>query len=150
MNRSNNPKRFLSGEEQHRIFAKIAAAEKLTSAEIKLVIIKRCRNDIRKKAYKVFKKYKLDQTDQRNCVLVLLVTADRQFLIYGDQGIHQKVGPQFWFDVESHIATKFKENKMGEGLCAGIHLIAKKLAYYFPYQRDDRNEISNDIVFQDI
>jgi uncharacterized membrane protein len=39
---------------------------------------------------------------------------------------------------------------MGEGLCAGIHLIAKKLAYYFPYQRDDRNEISNDIVFQDI
>jgi uncharacterized membrane protein len=48
------------------------------------------------------------------------------------------------------MAAKFSENKMGEGLCAGIHLIAKKLAYHFPYQRHDKNEISDDIVLQDI
>lgn len=148
MKRSTNPKMFLSDDEQYRVTAKIAAAEKITSAEIKLVILKRCRKSIKRKAHQIFKKYKLDKTAQRNCVLILVVTANRQLLVYGDQGIHERVGLHFWEDVENAITTKFRENKMGDGLSAGIHLIGKKLAQYFPCHVGDENEISNDVVFE--
>ncbi len=148
MKRSTNPKKFLLDEELHRITIKIAAAEKMTSAEIKLVVIKRCLISIKRKAHKIFKKYNLDKTARRNCVLILVVTANRQLLIYGDQGIHERVGQHFWVEVENSITTKFKENKMGDGLSAGIHLIGKKLAHYFPCHVSDENEISDDVVFE--
>jgi uncharacterized membrane protein len=120
----------------------------MTSAEIKLVIVKHCLTSIKRKARKIFKKYKLDQTGQRNCVLILVVTTNRQFLIYGDEGIHEKVGQHFWEEIEKSITMKFKENKMGDGLSAGVHLIGAKLAQYFPLQSDDINEISDDVVFE--
>ena len=148
MKRSKNPKKFLSDDELYRVTAKIAAAESMTSAEIKLVIVKHCLTSIKRKALKIFKKYKLDQTDQRNCVLIMVVTANRQFLIYGDQGIHEKVGQGFWEEIEKSVTLKFKENKMGDGLSAGIHLIGTRLAQYFPLQSDDINEISDEVVFE--
>ena len=148
MNRSSDPKMFLSDGEQYRVTAKIAAAEKMTSAEIKLVFIKRCRINIKRKAHKIFKKYNLHKPALRNCVLILVVTADQQFLVYGDQGIHERVGQHFWEDVEYAITTKFRDNKMGDGLSAGIHLIGQKLAHYFPSHIYDENEISNDMVFE--
>ena len=137
MKRSKNPKKFLSDDELYRVTTKIEAAESMTSAEIKLVIVKHCLTSIKRKALKIFKKYELDKTGQRNCVLILVVTTNRQFLIYGDQGIHEKVGQDFWEEVEKSIALKFRENKMGDGLSAGIHLIGTKLAQYFPFQFDD-------------
>jgi uncharacterized membrane protein len=148
MKRANNPKKFLSDDELHRVTTKIAAAESMTSAEIKLVIVKHCLTNIKRKALKIFKKYKLDQTDERNCVLILVVTTNRQFLIYGDRGIHEKVGQHFWDEIEQSISRKFKENKMGAGLSVGIHLIGARLAQYFPFQSDDINEISDDVVFE--
>lgn len=148
MKRSKNPKKFLSDDELYRVTTKIAAAESMTSAEIKLVIVKHCLTSIKRKALKIFKKHQLDQTAQRNCVLILVVTTNRQFLIYGDQGIHEKVGQDYWEEIEKSITMKFKENKMGDGLSTGIHLIGTKLAQYFPFQFDDNNEISDDVVFE--
>ena len=84
MKRSKNPNKFLTNAELHQINTKIAAAEQMTSAEIKLVIVKHCLTSIKRKAHKIFKKYNLDQTAQRNCVLILVVTTNRQLLIYGE------------------------------------------------------------------
>ena len=148
MKRSKNPKKFLSDDELYRVITKIEAAESMTSAEIKLIIVKHCLTSIKRKALKLFKKFELDQSVQRNCVLILLVTTNRQFLIYGDEGIHEKVGQDFWEEIEESITMKFKENKMGDGLSAGIHLIGTRLAHYFPFQFDDVNEISDDVVFE--
>ena len=120
MKRSKNPNKFLTNDELHRINSKIAAAEQMTSAEIKLVIVKHCLTSIKRKAHKIFKKYNLDQTAQRNCVLILVVTTNRQLLIYGGQGIHEKVGQDFWQEIEKHITAKFRENKMGDGLSASM------------------------------
>lgn len=148
MKRSHNPKKFLSDEELSRIKAKIAGAEKLTSAEIKLVIAKQCWTDIRRKALHILKKYNLSETHGRNCVLILLVMTNREFLIYGDQGIHEKVGQNFWDEVRETMVSAFNKNEIGEGLCLGIHLIGEKLAPFFPHKEDDENEISNDIIFE--
>jgi uncharacterized membrane protein len=146
---SNNPKKFLSQEELSRVTAKIAGAEKLTSAEIKLVIVRHCWIDIWKKAQQTLKKYNLDKTQDRNCVLILLVTTNRQFLIYGDQGIHEKVGHGFWDDVKNHMVEQFKKDQFGRGLCTGIHLIGQSLAAISPNKEMEANEISDNVEFED-
>ena len=148
INRPNKPKKFLSKEELTRIKAKITGAEQMTSAEIKVVILRQCWTDLRKKARKIFKKHRLDKTVERNCVLIVLVTTNREFLIYGDEGIHEKVGQHFWDEVRNAMIEKFKENEFGEGLCVGIHLVGQKLASLFPYREGDVDEISNEVVFE--
>ena len=69
--------------------------------------------------------------------MILVVTTNRQFLIYGDQGIHEKVGQDYWEEIEKSITMKFKENKMGDGLSTGIHLIGTKPAQYIAKQSTD-------------
>ena len=81
----------------------------------------------------MFKKYKLHKTDQHNCVLILLITSTREFLVYGDQGIHEKVGRHFWEEARNGMLNMFKENRIGDGLCNATHLIGERLAQYFPY-----------------
>ena len=146
--RPNKPKKFLSKQELTRVTAKIAGAEQMTSAEIKVVILRQCWTDLRKKTRKIFKKHKLDKTAEHNCVLIVLVTTNREFLIYGDEGIHEKVGQHFWDEVRNAMIEKFKENEFGEGLCVGIHLVGQKLAPLFPYREGDVDEISNEVVFE--
>jgi len=146
--RSNNSKKFLTKQELTRVTAKIAGAELMTSAEIKVVILRRCWTDLRRKAKKIFKKYSLDKTAEHNCVLIVLVTTNHEFLIYGDEGIHAKVGQHFWDDVRNAMTEKFRKNEFGEGLCVGIHLVGQKLAPLFPYQENDVDEISNEVVFE--
>lgn len=149
MNRSNNPKKFLTEKETELVANAIKEAETQTSAEIKLVIARHCWADIKRKAAHIFKKSGLDKTKQRNCVLILLITTNREFLIYGDQGIHEKVGQDFWEDTTVQMTNKFKAGAFGDGICEGIKVIGNKLAYYFPYQAGDKNEISDEVAYED-
>ena len=149
MNRSNDPKKFFTKEETEQVADTIKKTERQTSAEIKLVVVRHCWLGIKNKAARIFKKFDLDKTEQRNCVLILLVTTNREFLIYGDQGIHEKVGQDFWQDTSHKMASKFKVGEFGDGVCEGIKLIGEKLAYYFPYQAGDKNEISDEVTYED-
>jgi len=148
MRRSTNPKKFLTPAESALVESAIEQAETRTSAEIKLVIVRHCWDDIPYKAAKIFKKFGLDKTEQRACVLILLVVTNREFLIYGDRGIHEKVGQDFWDDVRNIMAAQFKQDEFGQGLCRGINLIGEKLVAHFPCQPEDRNEIGNEIDYE--
>lgn len=139
---------LLSNRELTRIETKIAGAELMTSAEIKVVIAAKSADSIEKAADRIFKKYKLHNTKARNCVLILLVIASHEFLVYGDQGIHTKVGPAFWTEMRDRMAALLAGDRIGDGLCLAIHMAADRLAEYFPYNSDDANELSNKVVFE--
>lgn len=149
MKRSANPKKFLTPEESQQLATAIEQAEKQTSGEIKVVLVRHCWTDIHAKASRMFKKFNLDKTEQRNCVMIMLVLTNREFLIYGDQGIHEKVGQDFWDDVRDLMRTRFKEDEFGEGLCEGINRIAEKLAAFFPYEAGDKDEISDEVAYEE-
>ena len=114
-----------------------------------MVIARTGKRNIRKRAYRIFKKYNLHKTARRNCVLILLVTSTREFLVYGDRGIHEKVGQDFWEEARNCMLDMFRDNRFGDGLCNAIHLIGERLAHYFPYQQGDIDEISNRVEFED-
>ena len=148
MVRPTNPKKFLSEAESGKINSAIKNAERKTSAEIKLVIARHCWRSIKAKASKIFRQLELDKTKERNCVLILFIVTNREFLIYGDQGIHEKVGQGFWDDIRDKMVAAFQKDEFADGISQGVRLIGEKLSQYFPHQRDDIDEISNEIVYR--
>jgi uncharacterized membrane protein len=147
MTRSASPTKFLTEGETSRINAAVAEAERSTSAEVKVVLARHCWGDIKAKACRVFKDLGLYKTEQRNAVVLLFVVTNREFLIYGDEGIHAKVGQDFWNDVRNEMAEAFRRDAFGDGIAQGVRRIGEKLARHFPRRQDDVDEISNEIVY---
>ena len=142
-----DPAKFLSKEEQQQIVRAIQEAEKETSGEIRLHIEAKCKGDPLERAKIIFQKLKMHQTALRNGVIVYLATNDRKFAIWGDKGINEKVPENFWQDVKDLMAGHFKKNEFVTGLVKGITLIGEKLKEFFPYQKDDINELPDEISF---
>ncbi len=148
MARSTNPRKFLTEAEIAGINASIKRAERNTSAEVKVVLARHCWGSLEAKARKVFGALGLADTQERNCVLLLLIVTNREFLVYGDEGIHAKVGLDFWNEVGDEMAKAFGEDRFGEGIALAVQRAGEKLAQFFPHRRDDIDEISNEIVYR--
>lgn len=139
---------FLTADELRRIELKIAAAEMLTSAEFKIIIAKHAWFGLKKKAQRLFRKYHLHKTEKHNAVLILVIEKDRQLLIYGDEGIHNKVGTAHWEIIRDTMLDNFRQEKFSEGIELGTFLLANSLAEHFPADRNQRNRLSNEIIFE--
>ena len=82
-------------------------------------------------------------------MLILLITTNREFLIYGDRGIHERVGQDFWDAARDRMARSFTQGAFAEGMAQGVLEIGRTLAQHFPRQANDVNEISDNVEFQD-
>lgn len=138
---------MLSREELDRLSVKIAAAEKMTSAELCVVLTRSSWFGIKNKARRLFRRYGLHETAQRNAVMILVDTRSRELLIYGDDGVHQRVGEMFWSDVRDAMLDELRAGRLADALATGIRLVGEKLAVLFPAAGDDRNEIAHDVIF---
>ena len=148
MTRPLNPKTFLTDEEKKQVEEAVKKSEKQTSGEIKLYIDRFCWEKIEEKAFRIFNKLNLFKTKERNGVLIYLVTTNKEFLIYGDEGINKKVPENFWKDIRIKMEQNFKEGNFGNGISEAIETIGEKLKTYFPYGSDDTNEISDEIEYE--
>jgi len=134
-------------EQQNQIVEAIKQAELNTSGEIRVHIEKRCKIDVLDRAANIFAKLKMHKTELRNGVLFYLSIEDRKFAILGDAGINEKVPENFWESVKETVLEQFKSGNQAEGLVKGILMAGEKLKAHFPYQKDDVNELSNEISF---
>ncbi|HEX7502315.1 MAG TPA: TPM domain-containing protein [Acidobacteriota bacterium] len=133
-----------------RIKAAIVAAEKETSGEIRVSVSRFFWGSVRRAAEKAFMRLGMSNTKDRNGILFFVVPSRRRFVVIGDQGIHQKVGQDFWEKVVAAMAGDFKKMKFNEGLVRGIEECGRLLAAHFPYQGEkDVNELPDDIDFGD-
>jgi len=138
---------FFSKEQKKQITDSIAEAELNTSGEIKLHVEGRCKIDVLDRAAYVFEKLEMHKTAQRNGVLFYLAVYDRKFAILGDAGINQLVPADFWDQIKGTMLAQFKEGKFADGLSKGILIAGNQLKTHFPYQKDDVNELSDEISF---
>ena len=141
------PDDFFTKEQQKRIVEAIGQAEQNTSGEIRVHIEKNCKKDVLDRAADVFAMLKMHKTDLRNGVLFYLSLEDRKFAILGDGGINAKVPENFWESVKEVVLEQFKLDNQTEGLVKGILMAGEKLKAHFPYQKDDVNELSDEISF---
>ena len=141
-------KDFFTGAEQELIVEAIRKAEKNTSGEIRLHVESQCPGkDPLKRARWWFEQLKMHETTQRNGMLFYLATADHLLAIVGDQGIHDQVGGNFWNEERDLMIEGFRQGKGIESLCEAIRRAGEKLKVFYPYQKNDENELDDQISF---
>jgi len=141
-------KQLLRTIDDARIKAAIEQAEHQTSGEIVVSVASFFWGDIHKAARRTFARLGVSKTAARNGVLFFIVPSRRMFVVLGDQGIHEKVGQEFWERIASHLTSHFRDGEFTEGLVHGIDEVGRQLAAYFPYDRSiDTNELSDDVDF---
>lgn len=140
---------FFSAEEKQRLVAAIQKAEQRTSGEVRLFVESKCRFvNATDRAAEIFLKLQMDKTELRNATLIYIAVDDKQAAVLGDEGIHQKVGTQYWKDVVTKMLMHFKSERLCDGICTAIVDLGGALQHYFPYDRDtDKNELPDEIVF---
>lgn len=143
------PPEFFSDNEKELIVAAIKSAEQRTSGEVRVYIESRCRfMDALDRAIELFHGLKMNETADRNAVLVYVAMKDHQLAIYGDEGIHQKVGTAFWNNELQQMLKEFNKENYAEGIACVVREIGEVLVQHFPYDKQtDRNELPDDIVF---
>jgi uncharacterized membrane protein len=136
---------FLTAAEEAEVVEAIRLAEKNTSGEIRVHLEKHTSIDLHKRAIEVFFALKMDNTKDRNGVLIYVAVNDKKFAIYGDKGINEKVPSNFWDSTKDSIIENLKKGKNKVALVEGITKAGEQLKTHFPYQIDDIDELSNDI-----
>jgi len=145
--RDNNPGLFFSKKEKESIVHAIQQAEKQTSGEIRVHLERQFKGEVMAHAKEIFERLGMTKTDQRNGVLILLGLKSKRFVILGDKGINEAVPSGFWDDVVGSMTKLFKEDRFAEGIAEAVLKTGEKLKEYFPYQRDDINELPDEISF---
>jgi uncharacterized membrane protein len=138
---------FFTEEQKAKILASIQRAEEASSGEIRVHIETSFKGDVLDRAAWVFGKIGMHKTALRNGVLFYLAVQNRKFAVIGDAGINAKVPENFWDSTKEIMLKNFKEGKFTEGLSEGIILAGEQLKTHFPHQKDDVNEITDEISF---
>jgi uncharacterized membrane protein len=141
-----NMKTFSEEFDSARIERAIAAAEKKTSGEIRVVVHRAPTDNPVTTAATEFARLEMHRTRDRNAVLILLAPASRTFAIYGDKGINEKGGQDFWNDVAAAMRSDFQHGVFTDGIIKAIDRVSTLLAAHFPYRSDDVNELPDDFI----
>ena len=142
-------KEFFTDEEKQSIVEAVRIAEQRTSGEVRVFVESHCRyvNAI-DRAVEIFENLQMQRTELRNATLVYVAIKDRQLAVFGDEGIHQKVGNEYWANEVVKMINAFNRDNIAEGIRQCVLNIGEALAMHFPYDRGtDKNELPDDIVF---
>jgi uncharacterized membrane protein len=141
-------RRLLKVIDAERVRQAIQAAERQTSGEIRVSVAPFFWGNVRKVAERAFGRLGMTRTAARNGVLFFIVPSRRRFVVLGDEGIHAKVGEDFWEKIAASVSAEFREGRFTEGLVKGIETVGRELAGQFPYDAaSDKNELPDDIDF---
>lgn len=142
-------KDFFTETQKAQLVAAIQAAERRTSGEVRVYVESHCSYlDAIDRAREVFATLGMHETAARNATLVYIAVKDRQAAVYGDTGIHEKVGAAYWQETIAGMLREFRSEQLADGICLGIGRLGEALQAYFPYDAaTDKNELPDDIVF---
>ena len=141
-------KDFFSAEENAQIVNAIRNAEKSTSGEIRVFVESKCKFiDPLDRALEIFAELKMGNTRDRNAVLLYVALKHRQLAIYGDKGIHEKTGAEYWKMEVNKMVSQFNKENYATGISQCVKEIGEALQQYFPFEKADKNELPDEIIF---
>lgn len=127
-------RKFLSQLDRSKLEEAIRAAERATTADIRVAVLPHVRGVLAKVAELTAQRLGMTAVPDRNGVLILVVPSRREFHVWGDRAIHDKVGESFWASVAQKISDHFRNGDFTAGLLAGIDETGRELAAHFPTQ----------------
>ena len=142
-------KDFFTEEEKLQIIEAVRNAERMTSGEVRVFVENRCSYmDAIDRAKEIFAELKMHETNDRNAVLLYIALKDKQLAIFGDEGIHSKLGTDYWQAEVKKMIDNFNRENYAEGIKEVVTDIGEALTQLFPFNNDtDKNELPDDIVF---
>ena len=142
-------KNFFTTEEQQLIIDAIHNAERMTSGEVRVFVESKCSYmDAIDRAAELFFQLEMQKTDDHNAVLVYVAMKDRQLAVFGDEGIHKRVGNEYWSTEVKKMISNFNRENYAAGIAEVVKDIGTALTKNFPFNNDtDKNELPDDIVF---
>jgi hypothetical protein len=90
----------------------------------------------------------MNDTKERNAVLIYLAIKHREVALFGDEGIHLRVGQAFWEEEVRKMVLIFSNQEISKGITQCIATIGSVLSKEFPFDGlTDKNELPDEIVF---
>jgi len=127
-------------------------AERGTLAEIRVHLERRVAHGLRRRtsdpmerARHVFGALGMHRTSHRSGVLVYLAVEDRKLAIVGDDGIHARVGDEYWNGVRDRMVERLRAGALRAAVIGAVTEVGATLARFFPRRPDDVDELPDDV-----
>ena len=139
---------LLTASDKQQLVEAIQLAEQHTSGEIRVYVESKLgKGDALARATELFFKNKMNETKDRNGVLVYVAVKDKKLAIYADQAIYERMGIEYWYSQVQEMTGHFKAMNYVQGITTVIKEIGDALSSHFPYDRaTDTNELSDEIM----
>lgn len=142
-------KQYFTPAQMEQIVAAIRTAEKQTSGEVRVYVeSKNPLVNTLERAAEVFYKMKMQETDDRNAVLLYIAMQHHEVALFADEGIYKRAGGAYWETEMAEMLAHFTSNDITGGIVNCVTHIGQTLKKEFPFDAsNDRNELPDDIVF---
>ena len=141
-----NAPKFIKQLRENEIVAAIRAAERMTSGELRVFISQQSITDPVVAAQQEFTRLGMENTRDRNAVLIYLAPGPRRFAVIGDTGVHARCGDAFWQELTRSMTAHFRAAEFTEGIVQGVKRAGELLAKHFPRRPDDNNELPDRVI----
>jgi uncharacterized membrane protein len=144
-------RRLFADADLDAIAAAVAAAERGTSAEIRVHLEPRlprraaAAGDALARAAEIFTALGMQTTAQHNGVLIYLAVDDHKLAILGDAGVHAHVGDEYWQRVRDGMVEQLRSGRAREAVLHAVTEVGDVLRRIFPRRPDDDNELSDQV-----
>ena len=140
----------LTTKDKEKIMHSIFEAEHLSSGEIRVHVSHASKDEnVLQSAQTCFQKLKMHETTHRNGMLLYVNPKQKKFAVFGDQGIHEKVGQKFWNELVVDVQKNIREKNWIEGVVHAVHRMGTVLKKNFPNASGKKDELSNEVTESD-
>jgi uncharacterized membrane protein len=127
-----HPKHFSKHVRHDEIIAAIRAAEQKTSGEIRISISPKHIDDPVTAAQIEFMRLGMNESRERNGVLIFVAPRAHKFAVIGDEAVHAKCGDEFWRKLVDAMSGYFRKSEFTPGIIHGVQKAGDLLAEHFP------------------
>jgi len=130
--RGRRKERAPDGVDPERIVERIRAAESATTGQIHVHVSHRSVKDPTAAAAREFRRLGMQRTQDHNAVLIYVAPRSRSFAVFGDAGVHERCGDDFWRAVVADMESDLRQGRLTEGILKGIDRLGATLGEQFP------------------
>ncbi len=140
-----NANQFIATIVDEQVIRAIQSAEAHTSGELRVFVTDQSIEDPISEAWNTFARLNMQDTVQRNGVLIFVAPKARKFAIVADEGIHHFCNESFWSQLALQLSEGFKVGNFTGSLVRLIEETGQALSANFPRLEADVNELPDEI-----
>ena len=106
----------------------------------------RAEEEVKAAAIQTFFTEKLYRTRAQNGILLYISVFERRVWILADSGINEKISQEQWQEIVDSVTSGIRKKRQADAICEAVTRIGSILKEWYPYKKDDRDELHNLII----